>query len=218
MAQTSGGEPEKTFSGRLPFRTKPEIHELIYRAAKQKGVSLNSWMEHASKQVAEQELHQATEQAPTSTGLAQQLMQKDPQTFFRLVDRLQKELKPQGIEHAIIWMSQVQTLMQDFDRLQTHLEMDKMRFSEYLEKFILSDLKQNPSQTSTEKFLEILSILLRSFGKVDRSIEVLSITTRQKLIETLFKLRTQFKSDEVEIFLTVISEVVKTLEAQIIGN
>lgn len=36
--------PEKTFSGNLPFRTDPETHRLISAAAQIEGKSLNSWM------------------------------------------------------------------------------------------------------------------------------------------------------------------------------
>ena len=40
-----GEEPDKTFSGKLPFRTTPEHHRKIFVAAKKAGKSINAWMD-----------------------------------------------------------------------------------------------------------------------------------------------------------------------------
>lgn len=40
-----GEEPDKPFSGKLPFRTTPEHHRKIFIAAKKSGKSINSWMD-----------------------------------------------------------------------------------------------------------------------------------------------------------------------------
>ncbi len=40
-----GEEPDKPFSGKLPFRTTPENHRRIFIAAKKAGKSINSWMD-----------------------------------------------------------------------------------------------------------------------------------------------------------------------------
>ena len=42
-----GEEPDKPFSGKLPFRTTVERHRQIYLAAKQANKSINSWMDDA---------------------------------------------------------------------------------------------------------------------------------------------------------------------------
>ncbi|MEG3955848.1 type II toxin-antitoxin system HicB family antitoxin [Microcoleus sp. herbarium2] len=39
-----GQEPDKPFSGKLPFRTTPEHHRKIFIAAKKTGKSINNWM------------------------------------------------------------------------------------------------------------------------------------------------------------------------------
>ena len=39
-----GEEPEKPFSGKLNLRLTPELHRDAYLLAKQKGVSLNTWL------------------------------------------------------------------------------------------------------------------------------------------------------------------------------
>lgn len=43
--EKKGREPEKSYSGRLPFRTTPEIHRNIARAAAQVDKPMNTWME-----------------------------------------------------------------------------------------------------------------------------------------------------------------------------
>jgi predicted HicB family RNase H-like nuclease len=48
-----GQEADKPFSGKLPFRTTPEIHRAIYLAAAQAGKSINAWMEEVLKESAE---------------------------------------------------------------------------------------------------------------------------------------------------------------------
>ena len=40
-----GEEPDKPFSGKLPFRTTSERHRAIYLAAARAGKSINSWMD-----------------------------------------------------------------------------------------------------------------------------------------------------------------------------
>ncbi|MFM7426072.1 MAG: type II toxin-antitoxin system HicB family antitoxin [Elainella sp.] len=45
FCEDQGKEPEKPFSGKLPFRTSPEIHRDIYIAASRADRSINAWME-----------------------------------------------------------------------------------------------------------------------------------------------------------------------------
>ncbi|MEB3232999.1 MAG: type II toxin-antitoxin system HicB family antitoxin [Leptolyngbyaceae bacterium] len=47
-----GKEPDKPFSGKMPFRTKPEIHKAIYLAAMRADKSMNAWMEEVLYQAA----------------------------------------------------------------------------------------------------------------------------------------------------------------------
>ncbi len=49
-----GKEPAKPFSGKLPFRTTPEIHRDIYIAATRADKSINSWMEEILGKAAQQ--------------------------------------------------------------------------------------------------------------------------------------------------------------------
>jgi predicted HicB family RNase H-like nuclease len=49
-----GNEPEKPFSGKLPFRTTPDHHRLIHLAATKVGKSINAWMDEVLTQEAKQ--------------------------------------------------------------------------------------------------------------------------------------------------------------------
>jgi predicted HicB family RNase H-like nuclease len=57
FCQKIGQDPDKPFSGKLPFRTTPEIHRSIYLAASQVGKSINAWMEEMLSKSAERLLH-----------------------------------------------------------------------------------------------------------------------------------------------------------------
>lgn len=55
--QELGEEPEKPFSGRLPYRTTPETHRQIFLAAKKTGKSINSWMDEVLSREANRTIH-----------------------------------------------------------------------------------------------------------------------------------------------------------------
>jgi predicted HicB family RNase H-like nuclease len=55
-----GKEPAKPFSGKLPFRTTPEIHRDIYIAATRADKSINAWMEEVLSEAARQSEHPAS--------------------------------------------------------------------------------------------------------------------------------------------------------------
>lgn len=48
-----GREPDKPFSGKLPFRTTPEHHRKIALAAARAGKSINAWMDDVVTQAAD---------------------------------------------------------------------------------------------------------------------------------------------------------------------
>jgi len=56
FCQEIGEKPNKPFSGKLPFRTTPEVHRQIYIAAKKTGKSINAWMEDVVERATEEEL------------------------------------------------------------------------------------------------------------------------------------------------------------------
>jgi predicted HicB family RNase H-like nuclease len=56
FCQELGKEPDRPFSGRLPFRTTPERHRKIFLAAKLAGKSINAWMDDTLAEAAERAL------------------------------------------------------------------------------------------------------------------------------------------------------------------
>ena len=52
-----GEDPDKPFSGKLPFRTTPEHHRKIFIAATKAGKSINSWMEDVLADAADNAIH-----------------------------------------------------------------------------------------------------------------------------------------------------------------
>ena len=52
-----GQQPDKSFSGKLPFRTTPENHRKIFLAATKAGKSINAWMEEVLSMASTKILH-----------------------------------------------------------------------------------------------------------------------------------------------------------------
>ncbi len=56
LSKKRGREPEKSFSGKIPFRTTPEIHLSIYKAAQLEGRSVNAWINNVLAEAAQRTL------------------------------------------------------------------------------------------------------------------------------------------------------------------
>lgn len=54
FCKSQGRKPNKPFSGKLPFRTTPTLHQAISIAAQTVDKSINSWMEEALQKATEQ--------------------------------------------------------------------------------------------------------------------------------------------------------------------
>jgi predicted HicB family RNase H-like nuclease len=54
FCQELGQEPDKPFSGKLPFRTTPERHRKVFLAAAKAGKSINAWMDEVLTKAADE--------------------------------------------------------------------------------------------------------------------------------------------------------------------
>lgn len=96
FCQEQGIEPNKPFSGKLPFRTSPELHSAIYQAANRAGKSINAWMEEVLSEAA-QHTHvprKGSSKLPTKA----EISVEDYQQFYReleqKIDQLQAVTVP----------------------------------------------------------------------------------------------------------------------------
>lgn len=60
FCQERGEEPNKPFSGKLPFRTTPERHRQLYIASQKAGKSINAWMDEVLGRAAEEALREGS--------------------------------------------------------------------------------------------------------------------------------------------------------------
>jgi predicted HicB family RNase H-like nuclease len=86
-----GVEPDKPFSGKLPFRTTPEIHRDIYIAATRANKSINAWMEDVLSRAARQSDRQPESQ-PTPVALERQPVEISFAEYKRLLAQLQDKI------------------------------------------------------------------------------------------------------------------------------
>lgn len=66
-AAEDGFEPDRPYSGKLPFRTTPEHHRKIALAAAQRGKSINAWMDEVITQAADTVLSDRSRDARHAT-------------------------------------------------------------------------------------------------------------------------------------------------------
>ena len=109
LCQRSGKDPEKPFSGKLPFRTTPDTHRAIHQAAALEDKSINSWMEEMLGEAAKRCLKRQAETTPLSDSMQRllddrgtiaslvmrvspYLANKDPRAMAKVLDALEKLL------------------------------------------------------------------------------------------------------------------------------
>lgn len=82
---------DKTWSGRLPFRTDPETHRKIALAAHQAGKSINAWMEEMVSQAANDSLGYISSDTKFASGKIRDLIE-DPNAAVNLIETLADSL------------------------------------------------------------------------------------------------------------------------------
>jgi hypothetical protein len=190
-------DSRRTFSGKLPFRTTPEIHEQIYHAATQAGMSINAWMDKALQAAAQHKLPTSASSEETISDDFSQLLRHDIQGFIRLVDQVQPHLKRQTATDAVIWLSHVQKLIQDFDQLQANLTMPRIHFSAYLRQAIMPELLVHQNLSPDRLFLTLLARMFDTFAQQSQSDKQLDIRILTNLIDGLNHLKEQLKGMDI---------------------
>jgi hypothetical protein len=103
----------REFSGKMPFRTTPEIHRAIYRAAKQAGKSVNAWMEEELQQSATRQLEGESDRVPdVSLAAIQELIKDNPAAVAGLVDDIKPLLKNQKMLTTFEFLSAFEKLVE----------------------------------------------------------------------------------------------------------
>jgi hypothetical protein len=214
MTHQATGESKRAFSGKLPFRTTPENHEQIYHAATYAGMSINAWMDKA--------LQAAAQNAPIMSDLPDkaisndfsQLMKHDIKNSIRLIDDVQLHLKRQTTSDAVIWLSHVQKLIQDFDRLQANLAMPHIDFSAQLKQTIMPELLKNDDSPPDRLFLTLLARMFDAFAQQSQSDNKLDTRILTSLFNDLNNLKDQLKNMDIPRLFELLLHVSQQIESQ----
>lgn len=127
MALPTDGKPEKTFSGKLPFRTSPDVHKRIYLAAKQSGLSINAWMEAATDKVAKEQLEQGSDRKVADPSqLLQRLLAGKTSAIFDLVDQFKTKLKSQKTSASFEFIAAIEKLLLGWETVQQHVNSEEI--------------------------------------------------------------------------------------------
>ncbi|MCU0523821.1 MAG: type II toxin-antitoxin system HicB family antitoxin [Elainella sp. Prado103] len=117
FCEDQGKQPEKPFSGKLPFRTTPEIHRDIYIAASRADRSINAWMEDILSQAARR-LNSSPQVKPAEENLEYSIAEYRF-LLTRLqekINRLQGAIEPhlsQRPEAFSVLLSQIKPILKD---------------------------------------------------------------------------------------------------------
>jgi uncharacterized protein (DUF1778 family) len=213
MTHQATGESKRAFSGKLPFRTTSEDHEQIYHAAVQAGMSINAWMAKALQEAAQKTLTNSASTEVISPAI-NQLMQHDPQRFIQLIDQVQPHLKQQTANDAVIWLSYVQKLIQDFDRLQANLAMPRIEFSAQLKQTIMPELLEHKDSPPDQLFLTLLARMFDAFAQQSESDKKLDTRILTSLMEDLNQLKNQLKNMDIPRLFELLLHVSQPIESQ----
>ncbi|PSB17603.1 type II toxin-antitoxin system HicB family antitoxin [Phormidesmis priestleyi ULC007] len=117
-------EPEKpeNFSGKLPFRTSPEVHRNIAHTAKDAGRSINSWLEEAAIKALQESKtdEKKTEEVEIPATMLLQL-KKHPELMEQFLDQVTPSLKKSNAVGAIDFLSAVEKVLPGLEAIRSHL-------------------------------------------------------------------------------------------------
>ncbi|MDX2212989.1 MAG: type II toxin-antitoxin system HicB family antitoxin [Oculatellaceae cyanobacterium bins.114] len=114
-----GQQPDKPFSGKLPFRTNPDIHRTIYLAATQMDKSINAWMEDVLAAAAQATLDQNSRVTPFEEYEQEQDLARVETKLNQLRDAVKpyvKDEEPETIDRLLMliagWLEKDEELRQ----------------------------------------------------------------------------------------------------------
>jgi predicted HicB family RNase H-like nuclease len=162
-----GKEPAKPFSGKLPFRTTPEIHRDIYIAATRADKSINAWMEEVLSEAARQ-----AEQPSGATAMNHQEFEVSITQYETLLTQLQ--LKITQLQNAIQpYLGQKPgSFIRLFEKIKPFLK--DREWSDLLEKVDASRERISQIQSKEEEFLDQMENLEKVDSSKDRMSQVSS--------------------------------------------
>jgi hypothetical protein len=179
----------REFSGKMPFRTTPEIHRAIYRAAKQAGKSVNAWMEEALQQMTATQLQAGEARSPDiSLQSIQQLIKDNPAAIAGLVDDVKPLLKNQKMITTFEFLSAFEQLVEGW--------------------VVLKRCLHDPHPLAATQLARELAIVLKPALR-DQNIETLFdfLTAMQQINVGRTSLQNCLKREDPEATLTALQKV-----------
>jgi hypothetical protein len=213
MSKHEEREPSKNFSGKLPFRTQPEVHESIFLAAKQAGKSINAWMEEVLRDAAAKKGPQSTSETVLSNSQSlQKLFQDQPDIVFELIDEIKPALKSNKTRDTVVLMGEIEKLVANYEVVRSQVRQDAPDPTALLLESVLH-------QTETPNTVSGLSELSDCVTTIEATIAPrLNQPDRDHLLEctraigqvfvSVAAIRLYLKDSSLENTLTIIQQVI----------
>lgn len=157
-----GRKPDKPFSGKLAFRTTPDIHRSIYLAAAKAGKSINAWMEAtlgaASRDLLDQEVNS--------------LVEKDDRTKLITLVGENPHILPQihshiaALEQLLYGLRGVLPFMRGELPEESLMKVVEIIIADYTEKRSRGTQENSPRQDHSIEKIDIAKLLKKTSGLV----------------------------------------------------
>jgi hypothetical protein len=204
----------KNYSGKLPFRTTPDIHEDIFFAAKQSGKSINAWMEEILREAAKQR-REAPEQPsnPPSHSL-QQLFQEQPDTVFELIDTIKPELKSHKTRDTVSLMGEIERLVASYELIRTQVNKGDAQTTANLLSSAIHPLLKNTQEEDIGTCVTAIEATIAPRLKQQDVASVLDcIQALGQFLVGVVAIRLYLKDDSLENTLAVVQNVIRHLSS-----
>jgi hypothetical protein len=212
MSKHEEREPSKNFSGKLPFRTQPEVHEAITLAAKQAGKSINAWMEEVLREAIKKGPNSSSETGFPNAQALQKLFQEQPDIVFELIDEIKPALKSNKTRDTVVLMGEIEKLVANYEVVRSQVRQDAPDPTALLLESVLH-------QTETPNTVSGLSELSDCVTTIETTIAPrLNQPDRDHLLEctraigqvfiSVAAIRLYLKDSSLENTLTIIQQVI----------
>jgi predicted HicB family RNase H-like nuclease len=125
FCQKQGKEPDKPFSGKLPFRTTPETHRAIYQAANKADKSINAWMEEILSEAAKQRLSRKAPSKDEAPSPSVQHLIEDRKAFASLIVQVEPFLKSKEPYVIFQVINALEKLLTGIDAIKPFLKVEE---------------------------------------------------------------------------------------------
>jgi hypothetical protein len=212
MSKHEEREPSKNFSGKLPFRTQPEVHEAITLAAKQAGKSINAWMEEALREAVKKAPNRSSDTVLANSESLQKLFQDQPDIVFELIDEIKPALKSHKTRDTVVLMGEIEKLLANYEVVRSQVRSDAPDPTELLLETVLNQTDMSNTASGlkglTDCVTTIEATISPRLNQPDRDHLLECTRAIGQVFVSVAAIRLYLKDSSLENTLNIIQQVI----------